>query len=830
MRTNKNPVEMIHDRYYNDAAGFCTRFTDTFKDPVDHVRYKLYQKQVEFMNLLKPTEKVVVAYKCRQCLTGDSMVYTKNGPKRIKDLLDSEFRGQVYTIDSNGNNILDDVVDIWGTGKKLVFEVKLASGERIRATKDHKINVAGDWKKIEDVKLGDLVSTYEGDFGTNVVSQSEIIVMGYYITDGSYSNNTPKFTNINFEYLKEFNEAVRNVFVVNTNWLPKGNGFDINVIGVDGWGSNKPNPFAQYLTNFGLRGINAAERVLPEIFLNMGRQSTALLLNRIFAGDGWYSSCGKNKMNEIGIGSPSLEFLHQIAFLLSKFGIHANILETVSGKKQKTKFYKLKFSKIEYTKKFINEIGIFGKTPRSSTEGVYSIKKENNRVVSIREIGEEETYDLTTKTHHSYIANGILVHNSGFSTCIKGKSVQKAYFKKAPQILVASAGINQSAKILRDIKKGFSSMPEFMQPSYVKETETLLILSNGVEIYSLPFNPESCRGFTGDVFLDEFGVKNRKDSNEIWEALAPTITKGYNITAVSTPKGKDNMFYDLCNPKFDEAGNKLPPYANKIIKINWSDVPYIANQIEEIRGAYHPKQFLQEYECMFLDNAEHVLFTYDFMTSHVVDQRDLLSVLNIGYVENLDGEIVPDEKKQKHLLSKYPGGIYCGWDIALTDDGSIVGAFGITADDVWELFAYKKFERGTELSEQIKFVNRFCQYICAKKITIDSTGAFGNTAMSLLRKTPIGNIVGEFKFNPQSKAQEYSYLYSKMEVEGFRIPNIPECIKEFTNLGLNPITGRIAAQGGRTNHDDWPSMFICAYSGRKQSLVAPSFTIIVPRR
>jgi intein/homing endonuclease len=777
------------------------------------------------MNLIKPEENILVVVKCRQCLTGDSMVYTTEGPRRIEDLLYSNFRGNVLTIDNDGKNIVDKVVDIWPTGKKLVYELKLASGEKIKATQDHRIRTSEGWKTLGDIRLGELIWSYEGSFGDESVTKEEAIVMGYFITDGSYSNSTPKFTNINLNYLNEFAESVRS-FDVDVRWKKKGNGYDLDVVGKEGHGSNKPNAFSLFLINNGLRGVKAAERVLPNKFLNMNKELTSIMLNRIFAGDGWYSTCGKNKMNEIGIGSPSLEFLHQVSYLLSKFGIHSNIGEVNSGPKQKSKFYKLKFSKIEYVRKFVAEIGIYDKTLRSEVKETYSLKKPSNRVVSIKEAGFEETYDLTTETHHSYIANGILVHNSGFSTGIQAKALHRAYFGKVPEILITSAGQNQSMRVLKKIKSFFNSMPEFMKIGYDKDTQQEIQLENGTVIYSLPANPDACRGFTGDVFLDEYGVNSRKDGDELWEALVPCIVKGYDLIAVSTPKGKNNMFYDLCNPRRDEDGVIVTPQADKIITVPWWDVPHVEKVIHKFKKSMHDKQFKQEFECMFLDGGDTTLFSYEFMMDHVVDNRsNPVRLIDLGPVNSYDGETMPN--RLGYLSETYPGGIYMGWDVAITGDGSIVTCFGVTREDVWELIAFKKFTKGTDLTDQVPYVARLANYLGAKKLTVDATGGLGLATYDMLRKSSARAIVAPFKFTPQSKMQEYAELRGKMAQEGFRIPEINECIMEFVELNFNPISGRIAQKSSSSSkHDDWPSSFLCAYAGRKKTTQPSGFLFV----
>lgn len=168
-----------------------------------------------------------------------------------------------------------------------------------------------------------------------------------------------------------------------------------------------------------------------------------------------------------------------------------------------------------------------------------------------------------------------------------------------------------------------------------------------------------------------------------------------------------------------------------------------------------------------------------------------------------------------------------GWDIAISDDGSVATVFGIDADGVWNLIAFKKFSKNTDLTVQTRYINNMATYFCCKKLSFDATGGLGLAAHAILKEGPNRFILNPVKFTTSFKAQEYTEMRSQMEKEGFRIPKIDECIKEFTQLGHNPVTGRIAAIGGhRTAHDDWPSSFLCAYAGRKKNIMASGFSIV----
>ncbi|MBN1495930.1 MAG: terminase family protein [Spirochaetes bacterium] len=66
---------------------------------------------------------------------------------------------------------------------------------------------------------------------------------------------------------------------------------------------------------------------------------------------------------------------------------------------------------------------------------------------------------------------------------------------------------------------------------------------NGSRIVGLPANPDTARGWSANILLDEFAL--HKNSREIWKALFPTVTRGYKIRIISTFKGKTNKFYEL---------------------------------------------------------------------------------------------------------------------------------------------------------------------------------------------------------------------------------------------------------------------------------------------
>ncbi len=145
---------------------------------------------------------------------------------------------------------------------------------------------------------------------------------------------------------------------------------------------------------------------------------------------------------------------------------------------------------------------------------------------------------------------------TGKSFVFSLEAVDDANSRKTDWIFL-SRGERQSKKLIAQAKVhclAYDVAAEEIEGSYEAGDRAYRIselhLPNGSTIYGLPANPDTARGWSANVLLDEFAF--HKDSRAIWTALFPTITRGYKIRVISTPNGKQNKFYELeANQKFD---------------------------------------------------------------------------------------------------------------------------------------------------------------------------------------------------------------------------------------------------------------------------------------
>lgn len=132
-------------------------------------------------------------------------------------------------------------------------------------------------------------------------------------------------------------------------------------------------------------------------------------------------------------------------------------------------------------------------------------------------------------------------------------------------------------------------------------------LPHGSKITALPANPDTARGFSANVFLDEFAF--HKDSQQIWRALFPVISKGWSIRVTSTPNGKGNKFYELA------TGPEEDVWSRHVVDIYQAVKDGLPRDIDELRsGLADEDSWAQEFELKWLDEASAWL-SYDLISS-----------------------------------------------------------------------------------------------------------------------------------------------------------------------------------------------------------------------
>ena len=179
--------------------------------------------------------------------------------------------------------------------------------------------------------------------------------------------------------------------------------------------------------------------------------------------------------------------------------------------------------------------------------------------------------------------------------------------------LILSRGERQAREAMKTLvkhAKAYGLSLEVMEDEFkadgrsYKQMET--ILPNGASIIALPANPDTARGFSRNVFLDEFAW--HKDSRAIWGALFPVISAGYKLRVASTPNGKKNKFYELMTGK----DNLWSRHTCDIYQAVKDGLPRNVDEMKIAMG--DDELWAQEFEIKWMDEVSAWL-SYDLINS-----------------------------------------------------------------------------------------------------------------------------------------------------------------------------------------------------------------------
>ena len=317
--------------------------------------------------------------------------------------------------------------------------------------------------------------------------------------------------------------------------------------------------------------------------------------------------------------------------------------------------------------------------------------------------------------------------------------------------VVLSAGERQALEWMEKAKKWTEAVKATVD-SYdeIRESANALLsraeirFANGARIVAIPANPDTARGYSANLVLDEFAIHERPF--DIWAAIYPSITNPLNgekrLRIVSTPKGRGNKFADLW--EHNETYSKHKVTIEDAVRMG------LPVDLAELRaGVDDPDIWAQEYMCEFIDNTS-VLLPYEM----------------IGKCES--NNIADDGQSP----------VYIGMDVGRSKDLSVI-VTAVKLGDVLSVIDVTELKRmafndqlevllskaGWEFGARRPLVNYDNR---VKRVCIDSTGIGAMLAEEAAR---LGG--GKFEgvnFNVQTKGEMYGLMRRKFEERSVRIP------------------------------------------------------------
>ena len=193
---------------------------------------------------------------------------------------------------------------------------------------------------------------------------------------------------------------------------------------------------------------------------------------------------------------------------------------------------------------------------------------------------------------------------AGKSTVCAVMALHEAVFKDGALVLIISNAFRQAEETFRKVKAGLAFVSKIRNLVY--ETQTMLELSNGSRVVSLPGKQETIRSFSSVslMIIDEAS----QVSDDLYRSVRPmlAVSKG-RLVALTTPFGKRGWFYNSWT-------NGTGWYKVKVTADNCPRITedFLKEELTEI-GRWWVNQ---EYYCEFVD-SEDQLFGHDLLMSSI---------------------------------------------------------------------------------------------------------------------------------------------------------------------------------------------------------------------
>lgn len=359
------------------------------------------------------------------CVTGDTRVMTHAGLVKIEDMLGSPTN---VAVDRRFNSLVLKVETTpqgaFKTGTKEVFTLKTFEGYSIRLTADHRVMTVDGWKEAQDLQMGDIIhiANTEGMFGTRGDADSGML--GGWITGNGCllikDDNSPRlyFYGDDRHIIDQMLDATERL----TGTRPSISPYE------------KQN--RQHFECAGLREhlgqILENKFRVPEFVWQGTEECQRSYLSALFSADGRIQGT-REKGVSVRLASSKLDLLHDVQMLLLNFGIASKVYEErrpagyrdlPDGKGGYKSYlcnadHDLMISKANLVR-FADRVGFFHQEKQTKlasgmsgrTRGFYR-EKFVTRFESLTLDGVEDVYDLTVPDTHSFIANGLVIHNCG---------------------------------------------------------------------------------------------------------------------------------------------------------------------------------------------------------------------------------------------------------------------------------------------------------------------------------------------------------------------------------------------------------------------------------
>lgn len=339
--------------------------------------------------------------------------------------------------------------------------------------------------------------------------------------------------------------------------------------------------------------------------------------------------------------------------------------------------------------------------------------------------------------------------------------------------------------------------------------------ATGKRINALTSNPKAFRSKGGKLVLDEFAF--HADQESMWKAARPIITWGFPARVLSTYNGKGNRYYRMVSEaKKSIAEGRTPQWSLHTVTIEDAVRDGLADRILGRKLTGDERQAWLDAERESVGDED--TWQQEYMCNPVDEASAWLPWEVIVACES------PDAGRAE--LVEKDGACYIGWDVARTQDKSVIWVVQRVGDVFWTRAVATM--RRAAFAEQLHTFDGFMRIFAARRACIDKTGLGMPIVEEAQRRWGEYRVEG-VTFSGEVKQHLATYGKQLFEDKRVRIPvsrdirDSHHAVRKLTTAAGNP---RFDADRNEAGHADefWAHM-LALHAGESTQQPAAGATI-----
>jgi replicative DNA helicase len=277
----------------------------------------------------------------------------------------------VWSLDERLHMVARPMTNVFPSGHREVFKVRLASGREVEATGNHPFMTLDGWAALEQLKVGDRVAVprrVPEPVETHRMHDSEVILLAHMIGDGScVKNQAIRYASVDEANLVAVTISAAHFGVTAVrDEYPAARVTTLRLPAPYHLTHRRRNPIAAWPDELGLFGLRSYEKFVPQPVFALPNDQVALFLRHLWATDGSVRWNRSTDHAQIYYASTSRRLVDDIMQLLLRLGVCSRIARV-----QKPGYrdcWHLYIERAENQVGFLRRIGVHGMRGESARQ------------------------------------------------------------------------------------------------------------------------------------------------------------------------------------------------------------------------------------------------------------------------------------------------------------------------------------------------------------------------------------------------------------------------------------------------------------------------------